>query len=321
MYSFFKDRKWRLWAYCGATGLIALLVLQTLLAVWLNTWYRDFYDILQNVEDHRLREFWDSLFVFLRICLPYIFIIAITNFLSRTYALRWRQSMAEGMVDLWLKTDKQIEGASQRIQQDSERFAKIVESLGLEVVRGGMVLIAFLPILWGLSKELELPLIGEIPGSLVWVALIISIGGIVVSWFVGKKLPRLEYNNQKTEAAYRKNLVLGEDKRAHCTNESLFGLFTGLRKNHERLFLHLSYFDLWSSLYGQTVVIIPYLIGGIGLFSGILTLGMLVQIANCFGKVHESFAIVLNRWTAITELRSIHLRLTEFYKLIEEGDI
>jgi len=317
MYSFFKNKEWRLWAYIGGAGLIVLLIGQTWLSVQLNTWYRDFYDILQNVQDHELQEFWKSLFTFLYICLPYIVIIAITNFLSRTYALRWRQSMAEGMVSLWIKSDKHVEGASQRIQQDSERFAKIVESLGLEFIRGTMALIAFLPILWGLSKELEVPVIGEIPGSLVWVALIISIGGIVVSWFVGKKLPRLEYNNQKTEAAYRKDLVLGEDNRINCTKKHSSILFSKLRKNHETLFLHLSYFDLWSSLYGQSVVIIPYLIGGIGLFSGVLTLGMLVQIANCFGKVHESFAIVLNRWTDINELRSIHLRLTEFYKEVQ----
>jgi len=317
MYKFFKSKEWALWAYGGGIVLFSLLLIQTWLSVQLNEWYRDFYDILQNVKDNTLKEFWSSLFDFLYICLPYIITISVTNFISRTYALRWRQSMAEDMIQKWLKCKDDIEGASQRIQQDSERFAKIVESLGIEAIRGIMALIAFLPILWELSSELEVPLIGQVPGSLVWIALIISLAGICISWFVGYKLPKLEYNNQKTEAAYRKDLVIGEDKRSFCSNYSLNKLFINLKKNHERLFLHLSYFDLWSSLYSQSVVIIPYLIGGVGLFSGILTLGMLVQIANCFSKVHESFSIILNRWTAITELRSIYLRLTEFYKLIE----
>ncbi len=316
MYNFFKTKEWAIWAYGGGIALVILLIMQTWLSVQLNEWYRSFYDILQNVENYRLKDFWASLFDFMYIAMPYVFLIAITNFLSRTYALRWRQAIAEDMTIKWLKTTFKIEGASQRIQQDTERFSKIVESLGLEAIRGIMVLIAFLPILWKLSKELDIPIVGEIPGSLVWIALMVSFLGILISWFVGKKLPKLEYNNQVTEAAYRKPLVFAEDNRASCTKESLFSLFIGLRKNHEKLFLHLSYFDLWASLYSQAVVIIPYLIGGIGLFSGVLTLGMLIQIANCFGKVHESFAIVLNRWTAITELRSIHMRLTEFYKLI-----
>ncbi len=41
----------------------------------------------------------------------------------------------------------------------------------------------------------------------------LSIGGILISWFVGIKLPGLEYNNQKVEAAFRKELVYGEDDR------------------------------------------------------------------------------------------------------------
>ena len=106
---------------------------------------------------------------------------------------------------------EEIEGASQRIQEDCNRFARIVESLGLQVVRAVMTLVAFIPVLWGLSEHVTIPFFSEIPGSLVWVTLAVSLGGLVISWFVGWKLPGLEYNNQKVEAAFRKDLVLGED--------------------------------------------------------------------------------------------------------------
>ena len=318
MYTFFKSRQWAVWAYLGGVGIILLLVAQTYCAVLLNEWYRSFYDILQNVELHVISEFWASLTTFMYIVMPYVLIVMATNFLSRLYTLRWRQAMAEDMTERWMKTTIKIEGCSQRIQQDSERMAKILGSLGVEIIRGIMVLIAFIPILWTLSKELDIPLIGCQSGSLVYIAMGLSFFGIIVSWFVGYKLPKLEYNNQVTEAAYRKPLVHAEDDRSTTSNSFLSIKFKELRKNHETLFLHLSYFDLWASLYGQAVVIVPFLIGGIGLFKGILTLGMLVQISNCFSKVHESFAIILNRWPAINELRSIHLRLTEFYKLMEE---
>jgi peptide/bleomycin uptake transporter len=318
MYTFFKTKQWAAWAYLGGIGIILLLVAQTYCAVLLNEWYKNFYDILQSVELHTITEFWLSLATFMYIVMPYIVLISVTNFLSRMYTLRWRQAMADDMTNKWMNTDTNIEGASQRIQQDSERFAKIVGSLGTEIVKGIMVLIAFIPILWSLSNELDIPVIGCQPGSLVYIAICLSFFGIIVSWFVGYKLPKLEYNNQVTEAAYRKPLVHAEDNRSLTSKGFLYLRFKELRKNHETLFLHLSYFDLWASLYGQSIVIVPFLIGGIGLFKGILTLGMLVQISNCFSKVHESFSIVLNRWTAITELRSIYLRLTEFYKLMEE---
>ena len=92
-------------------------------------------------------------------------------------------------------------------------FAKIVESIGLQVVKAIMTLIAFIPILWVLSSNVTVPFLGDVSGSLVWVALILSLGGILISWLVGIKLPGLEYNNQKVEAAFRKELVYGEDDR------------------------------------------------------------------------------------------------------------
>ena len=54
----------------------------------------------------------------------------------------------------WKKIAHEIEGASQRLQQDPERFARIVERLGLGLFRAILTLIAFIPILWNLSAEL-----------------------------------------------------------------------------------------------------------------------------------------------------------------------
>lgn len=215
-----------------------------------------------------------------------------------------------------------------------------------------MTLIAFLPLLWRYSGLVNVPsfnlfgytwLKGEpfnvikvlkpedteilqkiienfdqlcvnfIPGSLVWAALIASLGGLAISWFVGWYLPKLEYNNQKVEASFRKELVYAEDdKKNYGSVENLTELFLGIKFNYKRLFLHYGYFDLWVTLYDQTMIIIPYLVVGPGLFSGFLTLGAMVQISNAFQKVHNSFALFVHNWTTITELRSIWKRLHEF---------
>ena len=111
----------------------------------------------------------------------------------------------------WRAVTAEIEGASQRIQEDTARFARIVESLGLQIARAVMTLIAFIPILAGLSEKVIVPYVSAMPNSLVWLACAVSLGGMLVSWFVGAKLPMLEYNNQKAEAAFRKELVHGED--------------------------------------------------------------------------------------------------------------
>ena len=255
---------------------------------------------------------------FVVIAFPYIFLAIFTGWFTRIYGLRWREAMTFNYIPKWQAVESEIEGASQRIQEDCNRFARIIESLGLQVIRALMTLIAFIPILWTLSDKVDIPILRDIEGSLVWFTLIISLGGIVISWFVGIKLPGLEYKNQRVEAAFRKDLVLGEDdKKNYAQTETLLELFTGIRFNYHRLYLHYGYFDGWMTTYDQFMIIAPYLIMGPGLFTGLITLGVMVQVSNAFSRVHGGFALFLHNWTTITELRSIWKRLNEFERNLE----
>lgn len=311
--SFFKSREWFVWAWGGGLFLLLSLYFQVQLTVKINTWYGGFYNILQKATEHTVAEFWAEMIKFAHIAFPYVLIATITAYFTRIYAFKWREAMTFSYIQKWQKVEEEVEGASQRIQEDIYRFARIFESLGLQVVRALMTLVAFLPILWGLSSGVDLPYIKDIPGSLVWVALVVSLGGLLISWVVGIKLPGLEYNNQKVEAAFRKELVYAEDDKVNFgKTETLVELFTGLKINYNRLFLHYGYFDIWVNSFEQLMIIVPYIIMGPGLFTGLITLGVLVQVSNAFSKVRESFSIFISNWTTITELRSIHKRLKEF---------
>jgi len=335
--SFFRERKWRIWSWGGLFLLIISLWLQVQMTVAINSWYGKFYDLLQNAGDYvdkpqeGIQLFFSQLvsleyilngfegdLSFVVIAFPYIFLAIFTGWFTRIYGLRWREAMTFNYIPRWQAVEDEIEGASQRIQEDCNRFARIIESLGLQVIRALMTLIAFIPILWTLSDKVDIPILRDIQGSLVWFTLIISLGGIVISWFVGIKLPGLEYNNQRVEAAFRKDLVLGEDdKKNYAQTETLLELFTGIRFNYHRLYLHYGYFDGWMTTYDQFMIIAPYLIMGPGLFTGLITLGVMVQVSNAFSRVHGGFALFLHNWTTITELRSIWKRLSEFERNLE----
>ena len=311
--SFFKDKKWFYWSYGGGLFILLLLVTQTYLDVLFNSWYKDFYDILQTAEERNISEFWDSIEKFLYIALPYVTIFAFTNWFTRLWAFRWREAMTFSYMPYGRATEAKVDGSSQRIQEDCMNFAKIVESIGLQVVKAIMTLIAFIPILWVLSSNVTVPFLDNVSGSLVWVALILSLGGIIISWLVGIKLPGLEYNNQKVEAAFRKELVYGEDDRKNYVQApTILQLFTGIKFNYHKLFLHYGYFDLWAIWYRQLFVIVPFLIMAPGLFTAAFTLGVMMQVVNAFGEVKDAFSVFLYNWTRITELRSIHKRLMEF---------
>jgi len=335
--SFFLEKKWRLWSWGGLLLLIVSLWFQVQMTVAINTWYGKFYDLLQNAGDYvdkpqeGIQLFFSQLISleyilngfegdlsFVVIAFPYIFLAIFTGWFTRIYGLRWREAMTFNYIPKWQAVESEIEGASQRIQEDCNRFARIIESLGLQVISAFMTLIAFIPILWTLSDKVDIPILRDIEGSLVWFTLIISLGGIVISWFVGIKLPGLEYKNQRVEAAFRKDLVLGEDdKKNYAQTETLLELFTGIRFNYHRLYLHYGYFDGWMTTYDQFMIIAPYLIMGPGLFTGLITLGVMVQVSNAFSRVHGGFALFLHNWTTITELRSIWKRLSEFERNLE----
>ena len=131
------------------------------------------------------------------------------------------------------------------------------------------------------------------------------------------KLPGLEYNNQVVEAAFRKELVYGEDDRVrYAKPPTILELFSGIKFNYHRLYLHYGYFDLWLIMYNQAMIIVPYIVMGPGLFTGAMTLGILIQTSSAFREVQGSFSLFMQNWTRITELRSIYKRLTEFEKAI-----
>jgi peptide/bleomycin uptake transporter len=317
--AFFASKQWFVWAYGGGVFLLASLYGQVYIAVRVNEWYRTFFDMLQRPGEHTLEDFWRSLMTWAFLTVPFWILAAVTNYVMRLYALSWREAITFDYLPRWKNVTEDIEGASQRIQEDTYRFTRIMESLGIQIAQACMMLIAFVPVLWSLGKEIDVGWVKNVPGVLVWASLLISIGGMCISWLVGIKLPKLEYDNQKAEAAFRKQLVHAEDDKIHyAATVALIELFTHIRLNYRRLFLHHGYFDLWLHWYDQLVSIVPYLLMGPGVFMGVITLGMLQQVVHAFEKVHGSLSLFLHNWTVITEFRSIRLRLREFEDHLEK---
>jgi len=208
---------------------------------------------------------------------------------------------------------RHIEGASQRIQEDTMRFASIMEGLGASLLSSVLSLLAFLPLLAELSQNVtSLPLLGEVPHALVWAAVLWSIVGTALLALVGCKLPGLEFQNQLVEAAYRKELVLGEDDVNHASESVCKGLFAAVKQNYSVLYLHFTYFNVAKYSYLQFDVVFPYVLLVPSLSAGSLTMGQITQTAHAFGSVSSSFQYLVFSWKTIVELLSILKRLRAF---------
>jgi peptide/bleomycin uptake transporter len=133
---------------------------------------------------------------------------------------------------------------------------------------------------------------------------------------VGIKLPGLEFKNQRVEAAYRKELVYGEDHEDRAQPLTLSELFGNVRKNYFRLYFHYMYFNVARSFYLQADNLFAYIILIPTIVAGTITFGILQQILTAFGQVSNSFQYLINSWPTIVELISVYKRLQSFEEVL-----
>lgn len=323
--SFFLERRWMAWSVLGSAAILYVTWYKVQLDVRINEWFGDFYDTVQKALAEpgavEFNEFLSKCLTFAEIAALYVAIAVLLEFYIRHYVFRWRTAMNDYYTANWARL-RHIEGAAQRVQEDTMRFAAIMERLGVNFMRSIMTLIAFLPLLWGLSENVtELPWIGPVDHSLVYLAILSAAAGTVLLAIVGIKLPGLEFNNQKVEAAYRKELVYGEDDESRAQPPTVRELFANVRRNYFRLYLHYMYFDVAKWSYIQFTVIVPYIALGPTIVAGAVSLGVLQQIVRAFNRVEDSFQFLVHSWGTIVELLSVYKRLRAFESQIRDVGI
>jgi len=323
LWAFLGRHKWFIWSVVGSTIILVFTYFMVQISVWLNDWYGDFYDLIQTAvsapNSITAEDYYGRLLTVIYILIPTILARILFSYFVSHYVFRWRTAMNDYYMSHWDKLRK-VEGAAQRVQEDTMRFAGIMEGLGAAFVSSIMTLLAFLPLLWMLSSQItELPIIGAVNGSLVIVALLSAVFGTILLAAVGIRLPGLEFNNQKVEAAYRKELVYGEDNEARAQPPTIGELYSDVRKNYFKLYFNYLYFNLFRFAYLQGANFLPLIALGPTFIAGAITFGVFQQISQAFGQVENSFQFLVNSWTTIVELISIYKRLHAFESVIH-GD-
>jgi peptide/bleomycin uptake transporter len=311
---------WTRWSIWGSALIVFMTYLQVQVSVAINSWYGPFYDLVQAALSHvghvTLGQFYGQLLTFAQIALVAVTAGVLTLFFASHYVFRWRTAMNDFYMSHWPRL-RTVEGASQRIQEDTMRFSSTLEDLGVSLVNSVMTLIAFLPVLMALSSKVRvLPLVGAVPHALVVVALFWSMFGTAFLALIGVRLPGLQFRNQRVEAAYRKELVYGEDDPGRARPPTVQELFANVRRNYFRIYFNYMYFNVGRILYLQVDNIFPYIVLAPTIVAGAITLGLLQQILNAFDQVRSSFQYLVNSWTTIVELMSIYKRLRAFERAI-----
>jgi peptide/bleomycin uptake transporter len=315
-WNWYNPHPWFRWSILGSALILFSTYFSVQVSVALNNWRRPFFDSVQNALSGEstvtTADLYGLIMTFGYIAFMAMAVFVATRFLVSHYIFRWRTAMNDYYMSQWSDV-RHIEGASQRVQEDTMRFAGIMEGLGVSMVDSVMTLFAFLPVLWSLSSYVsELPIIGQIPSPLFTAAIFWSLFGTVLLSVVGIKLPGLEFKNQRVEAAYRKELVYGEDDGDRAQPPTVAELFGNVRKNYFRLYFHYMYFNVARGFYLQADNIFAYFILVPTIAAGKITFGLMQQILTAFSQVSSSFQYLVNSWTTIVELLSIYKRLTAF---------
>ena len=297
MFRFFNSKKWFFWAWLGSIAIVGSIGVQVYIDVLINDWFGTFYDMIQKALAEpnaiTIEEYWSGLLSFITLAGIYIAIYVVVAFFTQHYLFRWRTAMVEWYHSVYNYARK-IEGASQRVQEDTIKFTRIMEGLGTSLIESIITVFMFLPVLLTASAGIPIFFFGDWEYGLVVGALIWSIGGTAFLILLGiiLRLVGVEYDLQKQEAAYRKMLVIAEDDetvRPKTINE----LFDDVRKINYLSYIRYFYFNIGRIAYLQANVLSAYVFLAPAIVAGAVTLGVMQQIIRAFGRVEGSLQYLL----------------------------
>jgi vitamin B12/bleomycin/antimicrobial peptide transport system ATP-binding/permease protein len=323
----------------GLTLLAGLIVVELALVaidVLVNQWYNRFYNALQEKN-------WDTfvweLGVFTVLATASVALSVYDLYLNQWLQIRWRRWMTSHYLGEWLHKANhyrmQLKGDAadnpdQRITDDVKMFVESTLGITVGLLSSVVSLASFVVILWGLSATAPLHIFGrpfEIPGYLVWGALIYAVFGTVLTHWIGSPLVHLDFSQQRLEADFRFNLVRVRE------NSEQIALLQGEVAERGRLSQRFGrVVDNWYAImsrtkrltaftasYSQAAVIFPFVLVTPAYFADKIQLGGLMQTASAFGSVQKALSFFVSIYRSLAEWRAVVARLDGFETGIESA--
>ncbi len=331
---FRSEDRWAARVLLGAVVALELSIVA--IHVILNQWYNRFYNTLQ---DHDWNAFVSAILFFCALAAVYTVVAVYQVYLNQWLQIRWRRWLTQNYLRHWLNTANHYrmqllgdaaDNPDQRIADDLQLFVQYTVSISIGVLNSIVTLCSFIVILWTLSAHAPLHIFGasfDIPGYLVWAALIYAAIGTTLTHRIGRKLIPLNFQQQRFEADFRFNLVRtrenseqiaalrGEaaERESHLDR---FGLVVG---NWFALMQRQKLLTFFTQSYSQASVIFPYIVVSPAYFSGAVQLGGLMQTASAFNSVQSALSYFISSYRSIAEWRAVVQRLTGCQEAMAAG--
>ena len=316
-------------------SVIALNLIMVYLLVRINDWYRIFYDALQAYD---WTSFWPLIGEFTVLAFIYIIIAVYAVYLRQMLTISWRTWMTEQYLARWMQGQvyyrlqvlrSDTDNPDQRISEDINQFVSLTLTLVVGVLKQLTTLGAFAVVLWNLSGIVTVP-IGTaeftIYGYMFWLSLLYSVLGTYFVHLVGKKLIRLNFDQQRYEADFRFSMMRvreNSESIAFYRGEMAEGVgfkerFANVIKNYWGLMRRTKLLNFYVNGYGQLAIIFPLIMAAPRYYAGEIALGGLMQTISAFGRVQDALSFFVDSYSSIAELAAVIQRLTGFTEHMEE---
>jgi putative ATP-binding cassette transporter len=324
---FRSEDRWAGRALLAAVVAIELSIVG--LTVLLNSWNARFYNALQ---DKNWGAFVYQLGYFSILAAIFVGLAVYQLYLNQWLQIRWRRWMTRTYLDHWMAGSSHYrmqllgdaaDNPDQRISEDISSFISSTLNIGLQLLNSTVTLLSFMIILWALSAAAPLHLFGmsyNIPGYLLWAALIYAIIGTALTHLIGRALIALNFQQQRYEADFRFNLVRVRE------NSEQIALLDGEAAERDRLLMRFgSIVANWMAImsrqkkltfftasYSQAAVVFPFIMVSPAYFAGAVQLGGLMQTANAFGRVQDALSVFVTLYRNLADWRAVIERLDGF---------
>ena len=351
-YPYFVSREagefklWRFGTYRSREGYIALGLLAMIIALeigysymtkLLNSWYNDFYTALQ---EKNIEGFKSSLKLFCLLAATAIVIIVYKSYVNQILQIRWRRSMTDFYMRRWLSpsahyrmrlTGDAADNPDQRIADDIHSFVGQTMIIGVGFFGNAVRLGIFLFVLWNLSTTFPMTTFGftfNIPGYLIWIALVYAVLGTWLNHLIGRALVMLNFNQERFEADFRFALArVRENSEQVALLKGEFSELGGLRARYAALLANVyavvekrKSLNWFGSFYSQISSIFPLIVLSPAYFFGTAKLGDVIQTSSAFSHVQDNMSWFIDTYQSLANYRAIVKRLTGFEESIQTSD-
>ncbi|PRA23083.1 ABC transporter ATP-binding protein/permease [Pseudomonas poae] len=325
-----QGSQWLGWLMLAGIIGMGLLIVQ--INVLINAWSKTFYDTLGEFDTGALYALMGRYALYLS---AYVLIVVALDWVRKALVLRWRQAMTDQFTHAWLADQAfyrlglngEPDNPDQRIAED----VNIVADLSVELVASFIINMAqvgaFMSILWQLSGVQTFSLGGysiTLSGYLVWIVVLYTLAGSLITHWVGRPLHRLNVDRQHYEADFRASLLR---KREHAEQIALYrgeaverqhlaDRFQAIAGNWRQLMGRERNLSLFTVSYERVSLIIPVFAALPAFLAKTITLGGLMQIRSAFGAVQGSLSWFIKLYPKLMHWSSAVERLGQFEQAI-----